>query len=434
MKYLFKTFQVLKHPIQFVVLFLLLLGCGKESGDVTLNGKVKLKTEVVRQSIIEEGYFKPTLIGNEVVDKPWITDLKIVDLDQDGFLDVVACEGKTNEIIWIRQYPLGIYTEKTIGGPVDGPAHISPCDIDQDGDIDLLIASMGVIFPNDDKIGAVVLLEQTEAGVFSNRVLLDKVARVTDVRAGDIDDDGDLDLSVAQFGYNTGEGRWMENKGNWEFESHILTSLSGAIHCPIADLNGDNKLDILMLISQEWEELHLFQNEGTRFDEKIIFGSINEDYGSSGIRLVDLDRDTDLDVLYTNGDAFDYSRPGPRPWHGVQWLENVGQGFFKFHRLGDFAGAYSPIACDVDNDGDLDVLAVSGFNHWESGNAISLICFENDGRNHFKARPLARTPTHLIVMDAADMDNDGQVELVTGSFHAYPPYDNLSRITLWDVE
>ena len=31
-----------------------------------------------------------------------------------------------------------------------------------------------------------------------------------------------------------------------------------------------------------------------------------------------------MDILYTNGDAFDYIPPGPRPWHGVQWLENKG--------------------------------------------------------------------------------------------------------------
>jgi len=33
------------------------------------------------------------------------------------------------------------------------------------------------------------------------------------VRAGDLDGDGDLDLSVAQFGYDQGETHWMENLG-----------------------------------------------------------------------------------------------------------------------------------------------------------------------------------------------------------------------------
>jgi hypothetical protein len=115
----------------------------------------------------------------------------------------------------------------------------------------------------------------------------------------------------------------------------------------------------------------------------------------------------------------------------VQWLENGGKGAFTFRRLGDFPGAYSPIAVDLDGDGDNDIVAVSGFNHWEKPEAVSLICFENDGRQNFTARSLAHVPTHLIVVAAADMDGDGKVELVTGSFHAYAPHDRLARVTLW---
>ena len=138
-----------------------------------------------------------------------------------------------------------------------------------------------------------------------------------------------------------------------------------------------------------------------------------------------------MDILYTNGDAFDYARPGPRPWHGVQWLENTGAEKFTFHRLGNFPGAYSAIAADLDGDKDQDIVAVSGFNHWEKPAAVSLICYENDGRQNFTARPLAHAPTHLIFVAAADMDGDGTQELITGSFHAYPPYDRIARLTLW---
>lgn len=431
------VWNTLNAVVTGVVISLILCGCGKTPSPHCRERR-NLEVEANPQSRLVEGYLQPHFIGSlpGPEDRPWITDLSILDLDQDGLLDVVACEGQKNQIVWLRQFPLGTFTERVIGEPVSGPAHVSGCDVDVDGDTDLLIAGMGVIFPNDDKIGKVVIMEQIEPGQFKNHVLLENVARVTDVRGGDLDSDGDVDLSVAQFGYYTGEGRWMENKGDWVFESHLLTGLSGAVHSPIADLDGDGTNDILMLISQEWEELHLFQNLGTgdqRFETKRIYGSTNEDYGSSGIRLVDLDKDGDLDVVYTNGDAFDYARPGPRPWHGVQWLENMNRGYFRFHRLGDFAGAYSPVACDIDNDGDLDVLAVSGFNHWESPEAYSLVCFENCGWNRFQRRMLARKPTHLIVLDAADTDGDGQIELVTGSFHAYPPYDSIGRIMLWDT-
>lgn len=372
-------------------------------------------------------------IGDPIGDsKPWITNLAIVDLDRDGLQDVVVCDAKLNRIGWIRQDPLGRYEEILIGSEVRGPAHVSPCDMDLDGDLDLLVAKMGMIFPNNDRIGAVVVLENEGEGRFTNRTIVDQVARVTDVQCGDLDGDGDMDLAVAQFGYDDGEIRWMENKGRWTFESHMLLKLSGAIHTPVADMDGDGDLDIVALVSQEWEEIYLFENMGAgRFRTHLVYGSTNEDFGSSGISVVDLDLDGDPDILYTNGDAFDYIPPGPRPWHGVQWLENKGGLKFTYHRIGDFPGAYAANAVDVDRDGDLDVVVVSGFNDWGKPDARSMIWFENDGHMGFVLRELASEPTHLIVLDSADMDGDGWADFVTGGFYAYPPYDRMHRVVLW---
>jgi hypothetical protein len=373
-------------------------------------------------------------VGNPVREtKPWIAHLTIVDLNQDGLKDVVACDAKLNRICWIRQDAAGNFREIQVGDEIRGPAHVSPCDIDQDGDLDLLVAKMGMIFPNNDRIGGVVILENDGSEHFTNRTLVDNVARVTDVRCGDLDGDGDLDLAVGQFGYDDGEIRWMENKGNWSFDSHPLLKLSGTIHTPVADMDGDGDLDIVALVSQEWEEVYLFENDGKgRFKTRLIYGSTNEDFGSSGISLVDLDLDGDQDILYTNGDAFDYIPPGPRPWHGVQWLENKGDLEFEYHRIGDFPGAYAANAVDVDGDGDLDVVAVSCFNDWDNADAQSMIWFENDGRMGFAPHGLASDPTHLLVLDSADMNDDGRPDLVTGGFYAYPPYDRMGRVMLWN--
>ena len=85
-------------------------------------------------------------------------------------------------------------------------------------------------------------------------------------------------------------------------------------------------MDIVSLVSQEWEEVYVFENDGHgNFKSHLVWGSTNEDYGSSGIRLVDLNQDGAVDILLTNGDAFDYLPPRPRPWHSVQWLRKQGQ-------------------------------------------------------------------------------------------------------------
>lgn len=377
--------------------------------------------------------FIPRSIGYPAEGRPWITDLLIADLDGDGLKDIIVCDGRRNRISWIRQTSKGVFSEQDIGETVLGPAHVEVADLDGDGHLDVLVASMGVIPPSNEKVGSVVVLMNDGTNHFSNKVILDKISRVTYVNAADLNKDGRLDLVVGAFGYVEGEIRWLENKGKGEFQSHPLLDLPGTIHAPIADLDGDGNPDIVALVSQDSEEVHGFFGDGAgHFRDAVLYGSTNKDFGSSGLSIADVNRDGRPDIVYSNGDGFDYATPGSRPWHGVQWLENRGAGQFTYHRVGDFAGAYSPFVVDVDGDGNNDILVCSGFNDWKNPEAVSLICFQNDGHNQFIPRPLAHVPTHLIVVKAADLYNDGRIELVTGAFMFYPPYDHPSRVTLWE--
>ena len=220
--------------------------------------------------------------------------------------------------------------------------------------------------------------------------------------------------------------------GGWKFTSTILQTLSGPINVEIADLDGDGDLDITSLVSQEWEEVYAYINDGRgRFQSRLIWGSTNDDFGSSWLTATDLDADGDVDFLYSNGDGFDYSAGGGRPWHGVQWIENRGRLTFDVHRIAEFSGASSPQAVDLDGDGDLDVAVVSGYNDWDNPAAQSLVWLENDGKRVFTLRPLANAPTHLITLGAADLTGDGRADLVTGGLHMNRPFDRLSRVTLW---
>lgn len=375
----------------------------------------------------------PTPVGAAVGpdDRPLVANVAIADLDGDGLADLLVADAAANQITWIRQAPAGVFSEQTIG-EVPGPAHVQAVDLDRDGDLDVVVASLGVLFPNNAPIGAVVVLENDGRQAFTKRVLVDRIARVSDVRAGDLDGDGDLDLAVAQFGYDQGETRWMENRGNWQFESHLLQSLSGPINAEIADMDGDGDLDIVTLVSQEWEEIYVFENDGRGgFTPRRIFGASNEDFGSSWISLVDLDRDGDIDVVYSNGDAFDYAPPTGRNWNGLQWLENRGGLAFRYTRIGDFPGASSPQAADIDGDGDLDIVVVSAYNNWDRPEAVSLALFENDGAMRFTLRPITGTPTHLITLAVGDVNGTGQVDFVTGGMHMSYPFDRMSRVTLW---
>lgn len=377
-------------------------------------------------------FLNPKPVGQPFTEPPMISNLETADLDNDGLQDIVVCDARNNFVSWIRQYPAGVFTETVIAEGLIAPAHIQAYDFDKDGDKDLMVAVLGMLFPNNDKIGSVIILENDGKCNFTKHVVAEKIARVSDVRAGDLDNDGDNDLAVAQFGYDDGETRWIENLGGWKFRNHILQNLSGPINVEIVDIDKDGDNDIVSLVSQEWEEIYCFVNQGKGvFKPALLYKASNEDFGSSGIGIRDFDLDGDSDIIYTNGDAFDYIPPLPRPWHGVQYLENKGNLTFEYHRICDFPGAYSAKATDIDSDGDLDLFVVSGFNLWDRADAQSFIWLENDGTMKFTLHNIATSPTHLLVLDMGNFNGDKLIDMVTGGMHAYPPYDRMGRVTLW---
>lgn len=409
----------------------LISGCGRDSRE---NRPISTRVDPPRIGDFTT-VFHVQPIGAPVDAPPWISHVVAVDLDRDGQLDVLACEAQKNQVVWLRQTAPGTFEESVLASGLRAPVHVEAADLDGDGDLDLLVASMGYIFPNNDRIGTVFVLENDGRQHFTPHIVLENTARVTDVRAADLNGDGRLDLVLAQFGYDQGKVSWLECTGPWQYRPHVLEELSGAINVVVADFNGDKKPDIAAIFSQQWEEIHLFENQGNgNFATKRVWGSTNEDYGSSGLAVCDLNRDGRPDLLFSNGDGFGpAATPGPRPWHGVQWLENVGDGLFRYHRIGDLPGAYSPVAVDLDRDGAMDVVAVAAYSDWNNQNrsVVSLMWFRNDGKMAFEPRVLARGPKDQITLAVGDFSKDGRLSLVTGGFYIYPPYDALGRITLW---
>jgi len=393
------------------------------------------KSVAKRPAKMETNLFQPTPIGAPIGQPPWVAHVNTVDLDRDGLLDVLACESQDNTVVWVRQTAKGVFEERIVGKNLRAPVHVEPADIDADGDLDLVVASMSFVFPNNDRIGMVYVLENDGKCGFTTRILLENTERVVDARPADLNGDGRMDLVLAQFGYDQGMVSWLEQTAPWTFERRVLLDLSGSINVGVADFNGDKKPDVVALISQQWEEVYYFENQGGgQFTPKRIWGSTNEDYGSSGLAVADLNRDGRPDVVHTNGDGFGpAATPGPRPWHGVQWLENVGNGLFRSHRIASLPGAYSPVPVDIDGDGATDLIVSTAYADWNNQNrdVVSLVWYRNDGQMNFEPRILAKTPKDLITVAAGDFDGSGKPWLITGGFYIYPPYDSMGRLLLW---
>jgi hypothetical protein len=368
-------------------------------------------------------------------DRPLITNVNIVDLDGDGRQEVLACDARLGRVVLYERSAAGQWTEQLLGDrDLDAPCHTEVVDLDQDGDRDILVAVLGNVLPTDDPVGRAVWLENDGEEQSTTRVLLDDVRRVTDVAAGDLDGDGDLDISVAEFGYHHGGLWWLENKGGGAFRERRLWAMPGCIHAPLADLDADGDLDVICLCSQEEEEVVAFENQGGGklvLRNEPLFRSANFDLGTSGLVLTDLNQDGRTDMLLAAGDNLEFMYPAPQAWHGCWWLENQGDWKFASQRLAQLSGTYAAAPGDLDGDGDLDVVLGSIYNDWHRPGTASCVWLENDGKQVFRAWHIADHPTHLATVDCGDLNGDGRADIVAGSLHLQDPLDRLGRISLW---
>lgn len=307
------------------------------------------------------------------------------------------------------------------------PAAVRSCDLDGDGRAELLVADLGSFLPEDHDRGGVLWLP--DGPVLNGRppvALLSGVGRVADVSVGDFNGDGREDILVAEFGWHkTGSIRLMQNRGSGPdgtpaFETTIIDERSGTIHVPTCDLNGDGRLDFIALISQEHEVIEAFLGNGDgTFDVRRIDDAGDPAFGSSGIQLVDLDQDGDLDVLSTNGDTFDSQYI--KPFHGIRWLENKGDYPFRVHALTRMPGVYRALAADLDGDGDLDIAACALLPRGLLGDLPdrgldSVIWLEQVSPRHFERRPIEQQDLTRAAMLVEDLNGDGRKDIMVGRF------------------
>jgi hypothetical protein len=349
---------------------------------------------------------------------PYITNINAAKLTPGADVELLVSDGDAKKVFLLTRQ--GRQWKEEAIAEIEIPVHTQVVDFDSDGDLDVLVADLGQFPPLASLTGKLFLLRQVARGEFTKELIQENLGRVSDARALDLDADGDLDLAVAVFGGgDVGEVFWLENTGAkssaQRYEKHQLLELSGAVNLSPADLNGDGKIDLATLIAQEHEMVvALINSGGGVFEKTMLARAPHPMYGSTSMSIVDLDGDQDADILFTNGDAFD-AQTDPKPYHGVQWLENTGQLNFAFHEIGRFYGAAAAAAADMDRDGDVDVVASSWINFWADDRRQTLVWYENDGEQRFTAHPIATRPAGLTTLQLLDVTGDGALDIVAGA-------------------
>lgn len=221
------------------------------------------------------------------------------------------------------------------------PFDIVATDLDGDGDLDLV----GV--GDDHHPGKIYWYEQVQDGLFNQPAIIWDGGDWPDViRVGDLDGDGDDDFVVENsFNYyHVIEQRGPGTPGQW-------TSLGWAFHdnsgMELVDMDGDGDLDVLVGLETSQDALFWFDNLGAGIfsDRTKLPQAITHVYDLDG---KDFDGDGILDVLVSHS----VGRAAP-----LSWFRGLGGGTFAPLATlfqGDMVWEFDVV--DLDADGDLDLL------------------------------------------------------------------------------
>jgi hypothetical protein len=299
---------------------------------------------------------------------------------------------------------------------------------EKDDTLYLTTAGHGV-FPNDLPAGSVQKIFKTGTRQYTRaNVIIGQMQRPVHMAYGDLNNDGLEDIVACEYGDLTGKLVWFKNNGNDRYSKKSLRNRPGSITSIVKDVNGDGLNDILALMAQGDEGVFLYINKGKdNFSEKklISFSPLN---GSQYIELADFNGDGFDDLIYVCGDNADRT-PFLKASHGIYIFQNDGDFNFTQSWFYQLNGAYKAIPRDYDLDGDLDIAAISFFPDYANYAEESFVYLENKGNLNFTSSSFPQsTNGRWMVMDAGDMDADGDIDLALGSFVYFQPMGDTTGL------
>ena len=365
----------------------------------------------------------PTFIAQTGVANPFngidvvsSSDATFIDLDHDGDRDL-AVGGQDGTVRYfenIGSAATPIFVERTGGAnPFDGidvgsvsSPHLG--DVDGDGDFDLTVGNLGGIvryYENTGSAGAAVFTQRTgaENPFASVAVQHDAIPVLVDLNT-----DGRTDLAV---GGEDGKVVFLTDPAAADPFTGIDVNAESAP--ALADVDGDGDDDLL--VGDVSGDIHYFKNTGTATDPHFVeqtgasspFNGISVG-GVAAPEFVDLDNDGDLDlVIGQKGGIIRYFKNTGTTTdpHFVQ--QTGGANPFNGLNLGNYS---RPAFADLDGDGDLDLFSGS------QGGTIRY--FINTGSASSPAFLDSGTIAGDIGDHAAptfgDVDGDGDLDLVIG--------------------
>ena len=304
--------------------------------------------------------------------------------------------------------------------------HLRLADLDGDGDLDVIVPNYAGFFIQGTAQPLLIYFNDGDANFtdVSSTTVGNYIGRIRQVAIGDIDGDGDLDI-YAPDGWNGIGGRpdaLFINQGDGTFideaEIRLPNGQAFAGGVRFGDLDNDGDLDIF--IADGYGQgpgyggvARLLINDGTGVftDASEGLPTAHVGFDPDDVDFIDFDGDFDLDVLINmhSGKSSLWRNEGDGTFTDVtdQWVNQPSNGYH-----------YNPAVCDVDGDGDLDVWTDNMGPSYTEQLAI------NDGSGTFSDETVARVTGNINGADdngvaCADVDGDGDFDAVI--FHLVGP-------------
>ena len=224
------------------------------------------------------------------------------------------------------------------------------------------------------------------------------------VYVADMDGDGDLDIVSASFGDDT--IAWYENNGAADpsfAAQDIATSADGAASVFAADMDGDGDLDIVSASFID-NTIAWYENDGAANPTWTAVDIATSADGAESVFAADMDGDGDLDIVSAsfNDDT-------------IAWYENDGAADPSWTAADIDTNVDGPkcvYAADMDGDGDMDIVSAIRYDNM-------IAWYENDGAADptWTAVEIATNADGAWSVFAADMDGDGDMDIVSGSYY-----------------
>ena len=317
--------------------------------------------------------------------------------------------GNLNKQVFTWKYKEGIVTEMSVGSPV---VHFSFFKGSA------FLTEIGDLFPSEISRGAFSATNST-----AEATLLSKLHRPVFSVLEDFDGSGLPEVLICNFGKNSGSLSLYKRENNASpFVEQVLLPVSGATKCFIKDMNGDGLKDIVALMAQGDESVYiLFNKGGLKFDAQRVL-RFPPDYGTTDMVLTDFNHDGKQDIITVHGDNADYSTI-PKAYHGIRLHINNGNNEFTEKFFYPIYGVTKVLAEDFDKDGDIDLAAAAFYAEYSQLKDEAFIYLENTDQRTFSFKAHAdhnEVPVKTLALEAADIDNDGDTDIILGNF-AFSP-------------